>query len=168
MVLLTFPLLFSFLCTSIGHDISARSTASFSESTSVRYGLHSFSDLFLFYVPSPNTTSCHYFQSPFIFPSFQYTILYLQKLGHCQLPIWQLILSACGYGIFYILSTKLFLPPVRKCWTFSLFWQHKRHSPCSIKPLIFLQGLVSVICSCDVKIDAVFLGSVLHLHLSHI
>ena len=50
--------------------------------------------LFSCCVQCPCTTSYHYFQSSFLFPSFQQTILYLQEVGDCQLSILQLILSA--------------------------------------------------------------------------
>ena len=52
-----------------------------------------------------------------------------------------------------------FLHPGRRWCTVSLLSSHNLYFPHSSNPLIFFHALVSIICSCNVNIDDVFLGT---------
>ena len=70
--------------------------------------------------------------------------------------------SELSYRLLYSVPA-IFLLPASRCWTVSLTCRVSLYCSSSNKPLFFFHGFVSIICSCNVYINAVILGFVLHL-----
>lgn len=156
-----FCFLFLFLLSSIGHAISTKSIVFFCESSNNRSGLPSLQFI-------PVLIYSHYNILPllsiiFHFPWF--SVYHFVPSGCRALSIAHFsgnMFSELSYRLLYSVPA-IFLLPASRCWTVSLTCRVSLYCSSSNKPLFFFHGFVSIICSCNVYINAVILGFVLHL-----
>ena len=156
-----FCFLFSFLLSSIGHAISTKSIVFFCESSNNRSGLPSLQFI-------PVLIYSHYNILPLlsiIFPFPWFSVYHFVPSGCRELSIAHFsgnTFSELSYRLLYSVPA-IFLLLASRCWTVSLTCRVSLYCSSSNKPLFFFHGLVSIICSCNVYINAVILGFVLHL-----
>ena len=105
------------------------------------------------------------------FPCCQFIVYHFVSSGSSPLSIAQFTANtfkALLCRLTYSVPTSCLHPDKRWC-TVSLCSAHNLHLLHSTYPLIFFHAVVSTICSicsCDMNIDDVFLGSVLHFNQS--
>ena len=156
-----FCFLFLFLLSSIGHAISTKSIVFFCESSNNRSGLPSLQFI-------PVLIYSHYNILPLlsiIFPFPWFSVYHFVPSGCRTLSIAHFsgnMFSELSYRLLYSVPA-IFLLPASRCWTVSLTCRVSLYCSSSNKPLFFFHGFVSIICSCNVSINAVILGFVLHL-----
>ena len=101
---------------------------------------------------------------PKTFPFSHLSLYHFVSVGNIPLSV-----ALCTSSTFYALSClptysdpASCLHPANKCCAVSLNSPHNLHLSWSTSPLIIFHAFVSIICSCHVNINAVFLGSVLY------